>query len=234
MDVARDSAPAYGSEDELIADLEGFVRGLARPFMRRKLHCVIDFDDLLQIGSIALVNAWRTWDRSRGTSFHSYAAMRIRGDIIDEIRRSRWPGRRLQKVYCEIAENEKQLAQSLYRPPTLAEQADGLNLSINALAAILTRLDSSTMVSTETIAPANDDQCPHTLWLQAIRYGCLTRALDKLPARQRLVIRRKYFEGHKQRDIAKDIERSEPRTAQIHQEALRALHRILRHQIPMQ
>lgn len=99
--------------------------------MKARLPASIDVNDLIQAGSIGLIHAANAYDVTQGASFETYANIRIRGQILDELRSQQWVSRSSNKLAKDIDKATSNLEQDLGRAATEQEIADAMNLSLS-------------------------------------------------------------------------------------------------------
>jgi len=117
--------------------------------VRRKLPGAVELDDLISAGSFGLMNAVETFDRTRDVKFETYCVHRIRGEILDELRRTDWVPRSARSRIQELSRVVRYLEACLGRRPTESEIADELGISLadveqlqrNGVAPRMTSLD---------------------------------------------------------------------------------------------
>ena len=100
---AAKSGAEYSDSNELVVQHEPLVKRIAYHLMSR-LPASVQADDLIQAGMIGLIEASRKFDPEQGASFETYAGIRIRGAMLDEIRRTDWTPRSVHRKAREVAE----------------------------------------------------------------------------------------------------------------------------------
>ena len=121
------------SVDELVQQALPLVGHIVREMLSR-VPAHVSRDDLMSAGLLALVQAAKAFDPERGVSFSGYAATRIRGGIVDELRSLDWASRSVRRRARQVEEARNTLAVSLGRVATDAEVAGALGLGVNELA----------------------------------------------------------------------------------------------------
>jgi RNA polymerase sigma-B factor len=192
--------------DELVTEHIGLARRLAHRFANRGEP----YDDLVQVGSIALIKAVDRFDPDRGVEFTTYATGTVIGELKRHFRDKGWAvraPRRIQELYLELGHTIDALSQELGRPPTVPELAQSIGVSQDA---ILEAIEAGQGYRSSSIdAPGQRDE---TL---ADRLGAddaevamvdersvLAPALAALPERQQEVVRLRFVEGLTQSEIA--------------------------------
>lgn len=115
--------------NQVIIDYAPFVKWVAQT-LSKNLPPNIDLDDLFEAGIIGLLDAFDKYDPRYGNGFKTYAEIRIRGAILDEIRHQDWVPRSVRKTNKQIARARAELEQLLLRPPTNKEISEHLNISM--------------------------------------------------------------------------------------------------------
>lgn len=181
----------------------------------------VEYDELVSAGSVGLMNAAKTFDTSRGFAFSTYAMPRIRGAILDDLRRNDTVSRGLRRTERLLTRTQDRLGNALGRAPTAAEMADALNVSLDQLEAW--RLDAASTVSREVewydASPLRADEAAE----QESERQWLWKYIGQLNPQERDVLSRYYFAGQKLHEIAADLESSESRISQVRSRALARL-----------
>ena len=189
----------------------------------------ISREDLISSGVIGLLKALESFDPSRGVKFKTYAIPRIKGAIMDELRRLDWIPRSLRKKADLLEKTYSCLEKKLGRTPTDKELSRELNISEKDLFKLYTQVNHFSCISlnaasseqddrtlTEKIASTNDSQNPmETLKKNEVK-RILKRALENLPSRERMIIILYYYEELTFKEIGYVLGISESRVSQIH------------------
>ncbi len=222
-------------QDELITSHVALVGHIVRETMTR-VPSHVSRDDLTSAGLTALVQAAQSFDEDRGVPFTRYAARRVRGAILDELRSVDWASRSVRRRARDLEETRGRLAATLGRPATSDEVASAVGLSVAeiesndddiARAQVLSLQGAAgatleeTLVS-ETATP--EDALEHTERLQY-----LVAAVAELPHRQRVVVEGYFFAERPMAEIAAELGVSESRISQIRAEALVQLRDAMNH-----
>ncbi|HVR32156.1 MAG TPA: sigma-70 family RNA polymerase sigma factor [Acidimicrobiia bacterium] len=195
----------------------------------------VDRSELWNAGALGLVEASRRFDPASGVPFARYAAIRIRGAIIDSTRSRDWASRSVRRSIREIRQATTGLEENEGRTPTSAEVAAFLAIEPSefehrrsqAIASTLLHLDQSIEGEEVTLAERIADPAVETvpeiaLELRELR-GTLAEAIRNLPPVQAVVVSRSYLDGNLLQDIAVDMSLTEARVSQIRSEGLAAL-----------
>jgi len=184
------------------------------------------YDDLWSAGAIGLIEAGRRFDPTRGASFATFAEHRVRGAMLDELRRLDHLPRRLRNRTDDLVKTRKKLAGNLGREATVEEVASELGVEVEEASDMAALLEPPLPLESilPTLAGAESTDAA-VLRAEAVRR--LTEALEKLPERLRMVLSLHYIEDLTYREIAGMLEVSEPRVCQLHGEALGILRKLL-------
>lgn len=193
------------------------------------LNQYVDLDDLVGYGILGLIDAIDKFDLDKNVKFETYASLRIRGSILDAIRKLDWVPRTLRKKQKELDKVYVELEAKLGRRPEDEEVASFLGVSLEEYNELLKDVNISALVSIdeytfqfETIkdpkAPLPDDYVEDKE-MKAI----LAELIEKLPEREKKVIFLYYFEELTLKEISKVLEVSESRVSQLHTKAVSRL-----------
>ncbi len=214
--------------DGLVAANANLVKRIAFHLMNR-LPPSVQAEDLIQAGMIGLLEAARHYDPSQGASFETYAGIRVRGAMLDEIRRSDWTPRSVHRKSREAAEALRNLEQTSGRDAKGLEVAKELGIELSAYHLILTESSAAHIYSFdqpdentgETMAlPKSDEATPNESIEYAAFRESLAEAIQNLPERESLVMSLYYDEDLNLREIGEILGVSESRVCQIHGQAL--------------
>lgn len=219
--------------DELVGRYSYLVRCIARRLVGRYDY-FSDLEDIVNEGLIALIDAVQRFDLSKNVKFETYASIRVRGAMIDYIRRQDCFPRRLKKLAREIGEAGEALSQQLGRAPTDAELADYLHVDGEEYGKMLAETYSMNMLSFEeliyekgaenlTLRPGRDDAGPEQTMAEKELRAVLAESIGKLDEKEQTVIALYYKEELKIREISSILGISDSRVSQIHSSALRKL-----------
>jgi len=214
--------------NELVVLHESLVKRIAYHLMSR-LPASVQADDLVQAGMIGLIEASRKFDPEQGASFETYAGIRIRGAMLDEIRRTDWTPRSVHRKAREVAEAVRKIENEKGRDARDVEVAEAMGLELNDYHKILQDATGCRIFSYEdpgTLGEENfaqqarqPNQPLENLQTSDFKAG-LADAIKGLPERERLVMALYYDEELNLREIGEILGVSESRVCQIHGQAL--------------
>ena len=217
------------SHEDLVTHYAPLVKRIAYHLMNR-LPPSVQADDLIQSGMIGLLEASKNYDPTQGASFETYAGIRIRGAMLDEIRRSDWTPRSVHRKARQVAEAMREIENREGRDARDVEVADMLGLSLDEYHQILQDASGCRIFSLDELAAVGE------LGVENINgNGTMTGAFDGLqqdafkkalaeaiaglPERERLVISMYYDDELNLREIGQVLGVSESRVCQIHSQA---------------
>jgi RNA polymerase sigma factor for flagellar operon FliA len=214
-----------------------FVEALARR-VASSMPNSIDLCDLMQDGMIGLIDAAHRFDESRGIKFETFAERRVRGAMIDALRRDAWP-RGVRRMRRQLEATREHLRRELGCEPTLSEIAQRLGADETRLGRTIVRINTiestSPMAASDSIeegarpavlAPP-DPPSPDRLYEDAEVRQRVRVAIASLPPRERKVIGLYYFNEATMKQIGAEIGVNESRVSQLHARAVQRLRGIL-------
>lgn len=224
-------AAAYMAErplvgDELVKAHLALVKRIAYHLASR-LPSSVQVDDLIQAGLIGLMEAASHYDPTQGASFETYAGIRVRGAMLDEIRRYDWAPRSVHRKARAVAEAMREIEQTRGRDADDTEVAKALGIGLDEYHQILQDASTCKLFSIdgeegEAIGDTLSDDRPgpqEALEEEDFRQQ-MTSAMSGLPERERLVLALYYDEELNLREIGQVLGVSESRVCQIHSQAL--------------
>ena len=230
-------ALAGGATDEssLIERYLPLVRNVVDR-IKLTLPAHVDADDLHSVGVTGLIAAVRRYDPAQGHTFAGYATMRIRGAVLDELRRLDWFPRRARAKARKIKTVIGELEQSLRRAPTDEETRAALGLSAKDYAHWLEEVRPMTFVAIDDTAGGEegstslhemipDEQAvPVQAQMERDELGkIVAQKISELPDVQRKILAMYYYENMRLAEIAAAFSLTESRISQIHTQAILAL-----------
>jgi len=215
------TTPPLSDEAALLEKYQSLVDRIARRMVWRT-GMQSAYDDLWSAGALALLEAGRRYDPTKGTSFATFAEHRVRGAMIDELRSMDHLPRRLRDRTDEMAKAKRKLEEQLGREATIDEIAKELDVDIEEVAGIAALMEPHLPLDSVLHRVAGADDSDQSLQ-RAETVRRLTRALEALPERLRMVLALHYDEDLTYREIARLMQVSEPRVCQLHGDALKKL-----------
>ena len=227
---------AQAGYDDLVSRHAPLVKRIAYHLMNR-LPPSVQAEDLIQAGMIGLLEASRNYDPSQGASFETYAGIRIRGSMLDEIRRSDWTPRSVHRKARQVAEAMRDIENDTGRDARDVEVAETLGISLDEYHQILQDSSGSRIFSYEELSEVGEvvptdggysgpSKSKNSLFespvdgLEKDNFKlALADAIASLPERERLVIALYYDEELNLREIGQVLGVSESRVCQIHSQA---------------
>lgn len=198
----------------------GIVKRVAS-HLRGRLPEYMGLDELVQVGMIGLIEATKTFDDTKGVDFELFAKNRIRGAILDEVRKLSPLPRSAISTVREHSEATQRLTSELGRQPTNAEMADHLGKDIESFEKDRThahrfQTESLDAQPAETLdKPADHANEPENLVEKEQLIEEVAGAIDKLPERERMVMSLYYVEEMNLKEIGAVLDVSESRISQI-------------------
>jgi RNA polymerase sigma factor for flagellar operon FliA len=188
----------------------------------------VEFDDLLGYGVFGLIDAIEKFDINRNLKFETYAQIRIRGAIIDNLRKLDWVPRSLRKKSKEYEEVIKKLENKYGRSVSNKEIAQELNVPEEEVENVLTEISTFNIISLEEILSINRDinssdsiqMTPDEIYQEKEIKEILRRAIEQLPDKEKMVISLYYYDNLTYKEIGKILGLSESRISQLHSKAV--------------
>ena len=230
-------APLANHQQQRVAASLPFVESLARRMASTMPHS-IDLGDLVQDGVLGLIDAAHRFDEDRGIKFETFAERRVRGAMIDALRRDAWP-RGVRRVRRELEAAREELRRELGAEPTLADLAKRVGSDEARLERTIVRI--STIESTSPLAnfegvdsatlPAvlvpSEPPSPERRYEDIEARARVRSALAALPSRERRILHLYYFKEATMKQIGEAIGVNESRVSQLHARAISRLRQTL-------
>jgi RNA polymerase sigma factor for flagellar operon FliA len=234
---------AYGeashSEEETLKNHMPLVHSVVDR-IRASLPPHIDIQDLYSVGLLGLINALRRFDPSHGITFASYATLRIRGAVLDELRRMDWMSRSLRFKAKKLTDVITSFEQKVGRPATESEIAEELGISTEEYSSLLDEIRPISYVELDALTGDDEDANLHDiipdenqpnardLAMKQELIGLVSERIEKLPEIQRKILAMYYHENLRLAEIAQVFGLTESRICQIHTQAVLSLKSYIR------
>lgn len=184
----------------------------------------LDKDDLLSSGFFGLLDAIDRFDVTRNIKFETYAGVRIRGAMIDYLRSKDWIPVSMRQKIRKYEQTVCRLENELGRTATDDELAEALEISIEELQTLVNQSNSATVIPLEEYlrtdaAEAIDTNPANSTELFEIK-ETLSKAIERLPERERLVVSLYYYEEMTLKEISLVLHLTEARISQLHTKAI--------------
>ena len=200
----------------------------------------VQYEDLISYGMLGLMDALGKFDATKGMKFSSYASIRIKGAMIDELRKNSPISKGAMDKLNRYNEAIERLQKHLYREPNNHEIAVELGITINEVADIENNINYISVVSLEDLIFSDEDEMPLSGTIkddrspspekaleekEQIEY--LSLGLDSLKEKDKMVLNLYYYEGLTLKEIGNILSVSESRVCQLHSRALVNLRKVL-------
>ena len=229
--------------EKLILEYAGLVKIVAGR-LGMYLGYTVEYDDLVGYGIFGLIDAIDKFELSKGVKFETYASLRIRGAIIDQIRKMDWIPRTIRQKQKKIETAMQELERELGRTPNSEELAKYLEVTVEEVERMISQANLSNLISLDEYLEQGSDV--HTEHSGRPRFDqpeqvvdrqetkrILAEAIDKLTEKEQKVIALYYFEELTLKEISNVLEVSESRVSQLHTKALKKMKERLGDQIDL-
>lgn len=193
----------------------------------------IEYEDLVSYGIVGLMDAINKFDEERGMKFSTYASIRIRGSMIDELRKNSPISKGAMDKLNRYNQAVETLQKEFGREPTASEISEKLNISIKSMIEIENYINYISVVSLENLIFSDDDDIPimgtieddkspspEKILEEKEELEYLTRALQLLNEKDNLILTLYYYEGLTLKKIGHILNVSESRVCQLHSRAI--------------
>jgi RNA polymerase sigma factor for flagellar operon FliA len=225
-------------KNSLLTEHAPLVKRLAHQ-MKAKLPPSVEVDDLVQAGMMGLLDAINRYEENHGAQFETYAVLRIRGAMLDELRSSDWMPRSTRANMRKVESAMAALQQQLGRPPSESEVAKSLKLSLADYQDLLGDSGGHQLLYYEDFHDdeggdsfldrhAVDDADPLKSLLDTDFRQTVIDAIDALPPREKMLMGLYYEEELNLKEIGAVMGVSESRVSQLHTQAVARLRTYLR------
>ena len=215
------------SADSLVISCAGLVKRIAHHLIAR-LPDSVQLDDLIQAGMIGVLEASKNYDAGKGASFETYAGIRIRGAMLDELRRNDWAPRSVHRYGRDISQAIAKVEARTSAEARDVDVAKQMNVSLDEYHKMLKHSDSGRLVSIDLLSEFGDAPFVEANETVAPDFGVtdenfrrdLAKAISRLPEREALVLSLYYTDELNLKEIGQVLGVSESRVSQIHSQAV--------------
>ena len=221
-------AHQHGSAHDIVERHSELVRRIAHHLAAR-LPASVEIDDLIQAGMLGLIDAARNFQADQGAAFETYASIRIRGAMIDEIRRGDWVPRSVHRRYRDMVAATRDIEQRTGQAATAKQVAAALNVSLEEYHRMVEDAARGQLISLDAQREENDGEprlatsgsaTPARAFENDAFRQALGAAIGDLPEREQLVLSLYYEQEMNLREIGAVLSVSESRVCQIHGQAM--------------
>jgi RNA polymerase sigma factor FliA len=227
--LVNDASKTDANVTRLVEDNLPLVGHLVRETLA-KVPAHVSRDELSSAAMMALVVSAQGFDPERGVPFARFAAIRIRGALMDELRSMDWAARSVRGRAREVETARSTLAATLGRTPRTEEVAASMGVATSELDSINADLARASVLRLQGFAPETGAELlpdpaagPEALLLMREQLGYLHDAIAELPQRLQYVVTEYFFSNRQMADIAADLGVTESRVSQLRGEALKLL-----------
>jgi RNA polymerase sigma factor FliA len=232
------TANGLADKDQCIKEYAPLVKRIAY-HLKAKLPSSVEVDDIIQAGMMGLLEASNRYDELRGAQFETYASQRIRGAMLDELRRVDWMPRSLRHDMRRIEVTINKLQQRLGKPPNESEIARELGMNLEDYQQMLYESRGAQLVYYDDFTEDGDEGLldrydfdtgmdPLEMLRDEQFRATLIRAIEGLPERERMLMGMHYEQDMNLREIGEVMGVSESRVCQLHSQAVARLRGVLK------
>lgn len=225
--IAEYETYATTKADDLVSSHLPLVKRIAS-HLTAKLPPHIEIDDLIQVGLIGLLKAQEDYLPDSGASFSTYATIRIRGSMLDELRARDWVPRSVQKSLSRVAKAIELVEQRRGRAPSDSEVAAELGVSVSEYHDLLADVSRARLTSIDDVEGLESDGELESNVTNEMRSDALSDAIRELPEKEQLMMSLYYVDSMNLKEIGLILDVSESRVSQIHGQAIARLKTKLR------
>src|SRR5574337_779849 len=222
--------------DKLLADNVHLVKIIAYQ-VAVNLPPHIDVNDLISAGTIGLLESIDRFDAGKGVQFNTYASIRIRGAIMDELRSMDWMTRSMRDKSNQLEKAYDEIERRTGRPAEVEEVADFLEISTEELYTILSQVSALSVLNLEDMGISNHDEGMDILEcikdpegkdpMAIVKFNEIKKriaeAVETLPEKEKLIISLYYYEELTLKEIGKILDITESRVCQLHSQTMHRL-----------
>lgn len=206
--------------------------------MAIRLPASISKEELVSAGIMGLFDALDKFDAAKGIKFETYASLRVKGAILDELRKMDWVSNSVRRDMHKIENAMRALEIRLGRDPEDAEVAEELGLNVESYHHLLSRVSGAGLMSLDQVMPdgntlritrlASESDSPQDALARKELKSIVAQALKQLPLKEQMVMSLYYFDELTLKEIAQVLNLTESRISQIHSKVIIKLRTKLR------
>ncbi len=232
-------ARSRGDRSEEIASFLPLVRQVVQQ-IQGALPASIEHDEVMSWGIDGLLDAFKKFDPDRATHFQTYARIRIRGAILDQLRSLDWVSRTVRQKANNLVRSSQKLEHQLGRQASQDELAHSMGLKIDQLHDLMTEVGDLALVSLEDVAFGRNSERlgfeeslagqsgdPMSTLLSRERAGVVAAAIEQLPEKERMVMPLYYHGELTMKEVGARLGITESRVSQLHTQAIGRLRDLL-------
>ncbi len=227
--------------NKLIMEFLPKIQYIVKNLKQENLPPIVTEEDLIQTGIMGLIDAIEKYDPSKGVKLSTYAEIRIRGHIIDSLRKLDWIPRNIRKLARDIETAIIEVEQKLGREATAEEIAQYLNMSVEEYMRYAEKVMNSGLVSIDQTVSKEEDETTKLWQIIAINDDTPDKYIEEeqlkeiltdiisneLEERERLIITLYYYEELSMKEIGKVLGLTESRISQIHTKTMLKIRKLL-------
>ncbi|MDR3476539.1 MAG: FliA/WhiG family RNA polymerase sigma factor [Gammaproteobacteria bacterium] len=210
--------------EQFVLDNHPLVKKISL-YIKRRLPSHISLEDLMQSGFVGLLEARNSYKEDMGTTFETFASIRIRGAIIDSLRKNSWGTRESSKNRRKMANAVTSIEQRGQKQATTEEIAAEMGVTLDEHAEMCQQISVSNVVSLDLLDSENEvfgDEAANPLAIAQVDdiKGRIKSILTDLPEREQLVLSLYYLEEFTFKQVGEILNLTEARICQLHSQAI--------------
>jgi RNA polymerase sigma factor for flagellar operon FliA len=223
----------FEEREEMILKYLPYVKYIASRLVSGKPPG-IEFEDLISYGIIGLIDAIEKFEPSKGIKFETYATLRIKGSIIDELRKISWIPKSAFSKLSTLNQARDTLEASLNREPTDNELAEAMNISLDELSSIQLYVNYMSLISLDEVLFKSDEEdmyfksiivdenspLPEAVLEENEKLKYLQDGINMMSDKDKLLLNLYYYEKLTLKEIGNILGVSESRVSQLHSRAI--------------